>query len=120
MTKLLNLNQLSPKENRVVQIGDKEYNIKEMSVEDFIETTKVAEAMTAEVSYAKQLGETIKLVKRSIPDVDDGVLMSLSIEQLRALTGFIRGEDAAALVAAYDAQASAEGKPAAKDDAGKA
>lgn len=119
MTKLLNLNQLSPKEGRVVQIGDKEYAIKEMSVEDFIETTKVAEAMEKETSYAKQLAETVKLVKRSIPDVDVSALMGLSIEQLRALTGFIRGEDAAAIVAAYDAQHSAQGKSPAEGEQGK-
>jgi CCR4-NOT transcriptional regulation complex NOT5 subunit len=91
MTKLLNLNQLSPKEVREVQIGDKTYSLKEMSVEDFIETTKVAEAMESETSYAKQLTATITLVKRSIPEIDETILLNLSLEQLQALTAFIRG-----------------------------
>ena len=99
MTKLLNLNQLSPKEVREVQIGDHVYPIKEMSVEDFIETTKVAEAMETETSYAKQLNATIGLVKRSVPTIDQSVLLQLSLEQLRALTAFVRGEDPERLVA---------------------
>lgn len=102
MTKLLNLNQLNPKEGREVQIGDKTYKVKEMSVEDFIETTKVAEAMEGEASYAKQLAETVKLIQRSIPDIDPGVLMGLQLEQLQALTAFIRGEDPAAIMARHD------------------
>lgn len=102
MTKLLNLNQLSAKEAREVQIGEKTYAIREMSVEDFIETTRVAEAMEKETSYAKQLGETIKLLKRSVPDIEEAVLMQLSLEQLRALSGFVRGEDPAVLVAAHE------------------
>jgi hypothetical protein len=98
MTKLLNLNQLSPKETREVQIGDRVYAIKEMSVEDFIETTKVAEAMETETSYAKQLHATIGLVKRSVPDIEESLLLRLSLEQLRALTAFVRGEDPERLV----------------------
>lgn len=102
MTKLLNLNQLSPKEARVVQIGEQTYTIKAMSVEDFIETTRVAEAMEAESSYAVQLSETIKLIKRSIPDVDNTVLLGLQLEQLRALTAFIRGEDPSVIMAEHE------------------
>lgn len=109
MTKLLNLNQLSAKENRVVQIGDKTYDIKEMSVEDFIETTKVAEAMQKETNYAVQLRETVKLLKRSIPSIEDKVLVGLSLDQMRALTAFVRGEDPAVLVAAHEAMNKEEG-----------
>jgi hypothetical protein len=109
MTKLLNLNQLAQKEVREVQIGDTTYAIKEMSVEDFIETTKVAEEMSAEASYAKQLEATVKLVKRSIPEIDAGLLMGLSLDQLRALTAFIRGEDVDKIMAPEEPQAAAEG-----------
>lgn len=108
MTKLLNLNKLNPKEVREVQIGDKTYMVKEMSVEDFIETTKVAEAMEKEPSYAKQLAETVNLIKRSIPDIEAGVLMGLGLEQLRALTAFIRGEDPASIIG--EDQSPAEGE----------
>lgn len=98
MTKLLNLDQLNAKEVREVQIAGTSYTIKEMSVEDFIETTRVAEAMEKETSYAKQLQATVTLIKRAIPTIDQGVLMQLSLDQLRVLTAFIRGEDPAKLI----------------------
>lgn len=104
MTKLLNLNQLSAKETREVQIGDKTYVVKEMSVEDFIETTRVAEAMENETSYAKQLTATIDLIKRSIPNIETSVLMSLSLEQLKGLAAFTRGETPESIVGAHEAQ----------------
>lgn len=104
MTKLLNLNQLSAKETREVQIGDKTYIVREMSVEDFIETTRVAEAMESETSYAKQLSATIELIQRSIPDINTAVLMSLSLEQLKGLAAFTRGESPESIVGAHEAQ----------------
>ena len=98
MTKLLNLDQLNAKEVREVQIGGTTCKIKEMSVEDFIETTRVAEEMEKEASYAKQLAATVKLIKRAIPEIEESLLMALSLDQLRALTAFIRGEDPAKIV----------------------
>ena len=117
MTKLLNLNHLSPKEMRQVQIGEKSYTIKEMSVEDFIETTRVAESLEAETSYAKQLQATIGLIKRAIPTIEESLLLGLSLEQLKALTGFIRGEDPAKLLAEAAGEQVVE---EAKDEAGNA
>lgn len=105
MTKLLNLNQLAAKEVREVQIGEKTYTIKEMSVEDFIETTRVAEEMEKETSYAKQIEATVKLIKRAIPELDPQAVMGLSLDQLRALTAFIRGEDPTKLVEGAQAEA---------------
>lgn len=104
MTKLLNLNQLSAKETREVQIGDQTYVVKEMSVEDFIETTRVAEAMESETSYAKQLSATIELIQRSIPTIQTSVLLGLSLEQLKGLAAFTRGESPEAIVGAHEAQ----------------
>jgi hypothetical protein len=108
MTKLLNLNQLSAKETREVQIGAKTYLVKEMSVEDFIETTRVAEAMEHEPSYAKQLKATIDLIQRSIPTIETSVLVSLSLEQLKGLAAFTRGESPESIVGAHQAQEAQE------------
>jgi hypothetical protein len=83
-----------------------------MSVEDFIETTRVAEAMENETSYAKQLTATIDLIKRSIPNIETSVLMSLSLEQLKGLAAFTRGETPESIVGAHEAQG------ATKDEAG--
>lgn len=109
MTKLLNLDQLNAKEVREVQIAGTTYQIKDMSVEDFIETTRVAEEMEQETSYAKQLQATVKLIKRAIPSIDEGVLMQLSLDQLRALTAFIRGEDPAKIIEPQAAEEGAQG-----------
>jgi len=103
MAKILNLDTLSAKETREVQIGGKTYPIKEMSVEDFIETTRTAEQMETESSYAKQIQETIRLIKRSIPEIEETVLMGLSLEQLRGLTAFIRGADPEKIIEAEQA-----------------
>ncbi len=111
MTKLLNLNQLSAKETREVQIGEKVYLVREMSVEDFIETTRVAEAMENETSYAKQLSATMDLIKRSIPDIEMSVLMGLSLEQLKGLAGFTRGESPESIVGAHEAKADVQAEP---------
>jgi hypothetical protein len=107
MTKLLNLNQLSAKETREVQIGETVYKIKEMSVDDFIETTRVAEQMEKETSYAVQLKATVELILRAIPDIDTKILMALSLDQLRGLTAFIRGEDPAKIIDAAEGKAEA-------------
>jgi len=104
MTKMLNLNQLSAKETREVQIGEQVFKIKEMSVEDFVETTRVAEEMEKEPSYAKQIQATVGLIKRAIPEISDEVLMGLSLDQLRGLTAFIRGVDADTIIKAGEEQ----------------
>lgn len=98
MTKFLNLNELNPKETREVQIGEKTYPIKQTSVEDFIETSLVADNLQQETSYAKQLHATIGLIKRAIPTIDESTLLNLSLDQLKALTEFIRGVDAETLI----------------------
>lgn len=108
MTKLLNLNQLSAKEMREVQIGSRTYPVREMSVEDFIETTRVAEAMEQETSYAKQLNATVELIKRSIPSIETSVLFSLSLEQLKGLAAFTRGESPESIIGAHQAQGEAQ------------
>ena len=100
MTKVLNLDELTTAETRELVIGGKTYAIKEMSVEDFIETTRVAEMLESEPSFAKQMEATVRLLKRSIPDLPEAMLKAMSVEQLKALTSFVRGEDPAKVVGA--------------------
>ncbi len=91
MTKTLNLDKLASKETRELVLFGDTYQVREMSVESFIETTRVAEKLEKETSFAKQVETTIDLIKRSIPDVSRETLMQMSIEQLRAVSAFIRG-----------------------------
>ncbi|WKZ86344.1 hypothetical protein N5B55_05160 [Ralstonia pickettii] len=98
MAKILNLDKLSGNDERELNIGGKAYPVKPMSVEDFIETTLTAERLEGEKSIAKQIQATVKLIKRSVPTIDEQTLLQLSLEQLRAVTAFVRGEDPADIV----------------------
>lgn len=100
MTKILNLDKLSAKETRELRLGGKTYKVKEMSVEDFIETTRMAEKLEGETSFAVQMEATIELIQRSVPEVSTEELKNLTIDQLRAVTAFIRGEDPEKIAAA--------------------
>lgn len=95
MAKILNLDNLAKKEVRELLLDGKTYKVREMSVEDFIETSRIAEKLESESSFAVQMEESIKLIQRAIPDIEPGVLKALSMEQLAALSQFVRGEDPA-------------------------
>lgn len=91
MTKTLNLDKLASKETRELVLFGETYEVREMSVESFIETTRTAELLEKETSFAKQVETTIDLIKRSVPDVARENLMRMTIDQLRAVSAFIRG-----------------------------
>lgn len=93
MTKILNLDKLAPKETRELQLGGKTYQVREMSVEDFIETSRMADALANETNFEKQMEASFKLIKRSIPDIDMALLRGLNLEQLAAVSKFARGEE---------------------------
>lgn len=93
MPKVLNLDVLAPKEVRELHMAGKVYTVKEMSVEDFIEASRMAEAMEGVTSFAEQMEASIKLIKRSIPEIDEEFLKRLNMEQLAAVSKFVRGEE---------------------------
>lgn len=93
MPRILNLDQVGPKDIRQLKIGGKTYDVKEMSVATFIESSKLAESMEGETSFSKQMEMSVRLIKLAIPEMDDEVLTRLSMEQLAAVSRFIRGDD---------------------------
>lgn len=93
MAKILNLDKLAPKEVRELHIAGKVYEVKEMSVEDFIESSRMAEKLEGETSFAVQMEASVTLIKRAVPSIDESLLKSLSLEQLAAVAKFVRGED---------------------------
>lgn len=93
MAKILNLDALAAKEVREVVLGGTTHQIKEMSVEDFIEINKSAQKLEGVTDMAVQISETINILQRAIPTVDKNALMDLSFEQLTALSAFVRGDD---------------------------
>lgn len=92
--KVLNLDKFATKkEQRKLVIGGQEYVVEPMTVENFIATTKAAEAMQDKASIAEQVEATIDMIVRSVPTIDRAVLNSLDLEQLQAIVAFVRGDD---------------------------
>lgn len=95
MAKVLNLDALASKEDRTLVLAGVSYVVRDMSVEDFIETSRTAERLENETSFAVQMEESIKLIQRGVPGIDEKALRTLNMEQLAAVSKFVRGEDPA-------------------------
>lgn len=90
--KVLNLDKLATKQGRQLVIGGKSYPIEEMTVSNFIETTKAADRI-ADASIAEQIQATIEMVLRSVPSMTIGDLSSIPLETLQMIVAFVRGDD---------------------------
>jgi len=112
--KVLNLDKLIPNEGRELVIGDKSYPVIGISVANFIETSRIAEKMTADTPIADQIEATIDMIMRSIPSISRELLTQLSLEQLQTIVAFIRG-DAIAGVEQHEA-GNAAAQPATNED----
>lgn len=91
--KVLNLDKLARKEGRELVIFGKTYPVDGMTVANFIETTRAAEALAGETSLVKQVEATIDMIARSVPSIDKSELAKLELAQLQAIVKFIRGEE---------------------------
>lgn len=89
--KTLNIEALAAT-NRTLTIGGKEYPVVEMTVENFIETTKAAEKLGTNPTYMEQVEATIEMIMRSVPSLSREVLLKLSLEHLSTIVKFIRGD----------------------------
>lgn len=90
--KALNLDALV-KVERTITLGGETYDVEEMTVENFIETTKAAERLSKEgITLAEQIEETVKMIQRSIPACPEAKLRKLGLEQLAVISKFLRGE----------------------------
>lgn len=95
MAKILNLDGFASKaERRFLKIGDTSYAVEEMTVGNFIETTKAAEKLEkAGGNYAEQFELSVDMVLRSIPAISRDILQKFSLHQLQAVISFVRGDD---------------------------
>lgn len=92
--KVLNLDRLvAEKPEKVLSYEGVEYKVKEMSVEDFLELTKVAEQLEGNTSITTAIGENIKLLARAIPEFPTEKLRALPMEHLATIARFVRGDD---------------------------
>jgi hypothetical protein len=93
-TNYLNLDELA-QEKRVLKLFGVEYEMKEMTVEDFIKVTtdaKRLEDKKEKLSPAEHATFMIDLVQISFPDCPREVLMRLSLERLSLILAFARKE----------------------------
>lgn len=90
--KVLNLDKLSKKEGKEIVLFGNTHHVDGMTVENFIETTRAAEALAEETSLVKQVEATIDMITRSVPTVERDDLKKLALEQLQAIVAFIRGD----------------------------
>lgn len=91
MTKVLNLDELAEIQRELV-IGGRSYKVKSMTVEGFLAITKLAEKLNDESTFAEQIDSTITTIQCSVPDITREVLINLSLEQMKLVVEFVRGE----------------------------
>lgn len=90
MAKILNIDSLATTP-RVLHLGGTEYPIDELTVENFIATTKEAEKLKDEKSQAVQMEATVDMIVRSIPGVPREKLLKLSLDNLLTIVRFVQG-----------------------------
>lgn len=91
--KVLNLDKLTKKEGRELVIFGTTYAVDGMTVANFIETTRAAEALAGETSLVKQVEATIEMIARSVPSINKAELQKLELAQLQAIVAFVRGDE---------------------------
>lgn len=91
--KTLNIDALA-KTTRTLTLGGETYPVVEMTVENFIETSKTAAELKKKenVTFIDQLEMTMGIVRRSVPTLPVSKLQGLSIEQLVTISKFLRGD----------------------------
>lgn len=88
MSKLLNLDDLSQQEERVLILGGVDYPMTEMTVKDFIEINQDAQALKGETDPGTLMETTINLIQRSFPTCPREVLLGLGLTKLNRIMKF--------------------------------
>lgn len=91
--KVLNLDKVGKKEQRKLVLNGKTHEVMEMTVENFIETTRAAESIENETSLATQVEATVEMVLRSVPTATRADLNGMSLEDLQTIVAFVRGDE---------------------------
>lgn len=92
-TQYLNLDELAPV-RRTVHLKGVAYPVKDMTVEHFVEITRLAEELDEKKDMTPQesVEATARTVALSLEGATVEVIRKLSLDQLAALSRFIRGE----------------------------
>ena len=97
--RMLNLDEVAAKSQRVLKIKGEEYEMKVMTVNEFITFTKEAEEKDAlrkesedkdkPIALSEQIEMLVKMIGNSFPTMPEKVLDDLSMEQLNVIFEFI-------------------------------
>lgn len=108
MAKILNLDKLSAADSRELVFKGVTHVVKEMTVENYIETMREA-ARLENASVPEQIEATIDMIVRSIPSLTVADLKGYDLKILGRIVAFVRGDE--------EGEQSAE--PAVEGEAGK-
>lgn len=113
--KLLNIDELS-KVTRTLTLGGVEHAVLEMSVENFIETSREAEKLGKDAGLPEQIESSVRMIVRWVPTLKEEQLRKLTMTQLGMILKFINGEldEEAKAEAANDKAPEKEGKASKK------
>lgn len=108
MAKILNIDSLAT-EKRFVRISGVEYPIVDMTVQHFIETSKMANDLEG-ATILEQVEATVKFLQRSVPELPEATIRALSLENMQVIVSFVRGEHLVEGVENSDPNAPEEAK----------
>jgi len=93
--KYLNLDELSTQTNRFLTLKGKEHPIVEQTVEAFIESNKLIEQLkaAADDDYVTHTEISVKIIRLSVPSIEESELRQLPFASLQKVSVFIRGDD---------------------------
>lgn len=89
--KALNIDALA-KANRTLTLGGKEYVVEEMTVENFIATSKAAEKLGSNSPLSEQIEAAVEMILRSVPSLAREAISKLSLDHLTTIVKFVRGD----------------------------
>ena len=89
--KVLNLDSLA-RTVRTLTIAGVDYEVQEMTVENFIETDKAAAKLKKDAPLHEQIDASINMILRSIPTLTEADLKRRPLAQLSTILKFINGE----------------------------
>lgn len=92
--KILNIDAFA-KTDRQISLAGKTYPVEELSVQEFIDNMKAAEALEkegADVSLSKSFEQAVAAVKQAIPTLPEAEIRKLKLPAMTAVLRFVRGE----------------------------
>ena len=92
--KILNIESITSEVARTITLKGVSHPVIEMTVENFVDTTKHAERLEKEnASIVEQIEATAESILRSVPTLDRKEIYAMSLKQLGVIYRFISGED---------------------------